>query len=138
MFGWLKLLCRKFSRLHPIVQLVVVVLLFIAARWTYRTVLYSSFTGKYLEGFGNGSTLTYFHMEGCPHCVKFTPEWDKFAQEYDGSLQIKKVEAKEMSTQEKSLGIQGFPTIMVVDGNGKKEADYDGPRTAEGLKAFAS
>ena len=95
MFGWLKLLCRKFTRLHPIVQLVVVVLLFIAARWTYRTVLYSSFTGRYLEGFGNGSTLTYFHMEGCPHCVKFTPEWDKFAQEYDGSLQIKKVEAKE-------------------------------------------
>ena len=138
MFGWLKVLRRKFSRLNPIVQFVIVVLLFIAARWTYRTVLYSNYTGRYLEGFGNGSSLTYFHMNGCPHCTKFNPVWEKFSEGYNGSLDLKKVEAKEMSAQEKSLGIQGFPTIMVVDSNGKKEADYDGPRTAEGLKAFAS
>ena len=138
MFGWFKVLRRKFARLNPMVQFLVLILFFIAARWTYRTVLYTNYTGRYLEGFGNGSTLTYFYMDGCPHCVKFAPEWDKFAQNHTGALKLKKVEAKNMSEQEKGLGIQGFPTIMVVDNNGKKETDYDGPRTAEGLKAFAN
>ena len=138
MFGWLKILRKKFSSLHIIIQFIMMVLFFIATRWTYRTVLYSNYTGRYLEGFGNGSTLTYFYMDGCPHCVKFAPEWDNFSQNYNGSLKVRKVEQKTMSEQEKSLGIQGFPTVMVIDKNGKAETTYDGPRTAEGLKSFTA
>ena len=35
-----------------------------------------------LEGFQagvKGDMMVYFHMNGCPHCTKFNPEWEKFA-----------------------------------------------------------
>ena len=28
---------------------------------------------------GGGHAMVYFYMDGCPHCDKFAPEWDKFA-----------------------------------------------------------
>lgn len=77
-------------------------------------------------------------MDGCGHCKRFSPEWETFASNYNGPLKLRKVEAKEMSSREKELGIQGFPTVMVIDSNGRKEADYDGERTAAALNAFAS
>ena len=27
---------------------------------------------------GQPKTLVYYHMEGCPYCKKFDPNWEKF------------------------------------------------------------
>jgi len=88
-----------------------------------------------LEGFTagvKGDMMVYFYMDGCPHCVKFTPEWDKFAK--TAKIKTKKVESKQMSAEEKQLGIDGFPTVMLLGSKGPKK--YSGERTASALHEF--
>ena len=91
-----------------------------------------------IEGFregvdGGNKKVIYFHMEGCPHCDKFNPEWDKFAAE--AKIKTQKVESKEMSPEHKKLGVQGFPSVIMVK-DGKKVAEHKGERTKAGLDEF--
>ena len=88
-----------------------------------------------LEGFtagAKGDVMVYFHMNGCPHCTKFNPEWDKFSK--STSVQTKKVESKQMNAQEKQLGVDGFPTVMLLGPKGPKK--YTGARTASALQQW--
>ena len=114
------------------IQLVIVFIVF--------ALLQALLTGKrIIEGLeNNGNTLTYFYMNGCPHCVKFAPEWDKFVNSNTTGVKTKKVEAQEMSPTHQKLGVNGFPTIMLLDGNGQKVADYNGARTSTGLTDFCN
>ena len=88
-----------------------------------------------MENFGNPATLTYYYMENCGHCKRFTPEWDTFVQNYTGQVKLRKVEMNEAGGDIEKYNINGFPTILAVDENGDKK-DYDGPRTSEGLTKF--
>ena len=75
-----------------------------------------------LEGFQagvKGDMMVYFHMNGCPHCTKFNPEWEKFAS--STQMKTKKVESKQMNAQEKQLGVDGFPTVMLLGPKGPKK-----------------
>ena len=94
----------------------------------------------FVEGLTNRDkkVLTYFHMSTCPHCVKFNPEWDKFVSSNKTGLATAKVESGEMTEKHKALGVNGFPTIMLLNGNGTKAVDYNGPRDAASLKKFAA
>ena len=47
------------------------------------------------EGFKGRKALLLLHMEGCPHCVKLMPEWDKFTEMNDTSIATKSVEKDE-------------------------------------------
>ncbi len=90
-----------------------------------------------LEGFQagvKGDMMVYFHMNGCPHCTKFNPEWEKFAS--STQMKTKKVESKEMNAQEKQLGVDGFPTIMLLSSKGPKK--YSGARTASALQQWVN
>ena len=92
-----------------------------------------------VEGLTNRDqkVLTYFHMSTCPHCVKFNPEWDTFVSSNKTGLATKKIESGEMTEKHKALGVNGFPTIMLLNGDGTKAVDYDGPRDAASLTTFA-
>ena len=48
--------------------------------------------GAIKEGFKGRKSLLLLHMEGCPHCVKLMPEWDKFTQMNNTSIITKAVE----------------------------------------------
>ena len=88
-----------------------------------------------LEGFQagvKGDIMVYFYMNGCPHCTKFNPEWEKFAS--STKMKTKKVESKEMNAQEKQLGVDGFPTVMLLGPKGPKK--YTGARTASALQQW--
>ena len=90
-----------------------------------------------LEGFQagvKGDMMVYFHMNGCPHCTKFNPEWEKFAS--STQMKTKKVESRQMNAQEKQLGVDGFPTIMLLGSKGPKK--YSGQRTASALQQWVS
>lgn len=81
-----------------------------------------------------GNMLVYFYMNGCPHCDRFSPEWDKFSK--GAKIKTKKVEAGEMSPEHQKLGIDGFPTVMLLGPKGPKK--YTGERTAGALNKFIS
>jgi protein disulfide-isomerase A6 len=88
------------------------------------------------EGFKGRKALLLLHMEGCPHCVKLMPEWDKFTEMNDTSIATKSVEKDEDRSLVKRYGVEGFPTILLVDSNGDKIKTYNGPRTSQGLLDF--
>ena len=54
---------------------------------------------------------------------------------YSGPINIKKVEKDEDPSLVSSLGIKGFPTIVMMDGN-SKVADYSGDRKAESFMEY--
>lgn len=85
------------------------------------------------------SSIVYCHMNGCGHCKNFNPIWDQFM---NGSklptLNYAKVEASEDQQFMKEMGVQGFPTVIAVDSDGKKIKEHDGPRTVDALTDFAN
>ena len=76
-------------------------------------------------------------MNGCGHCKKFTPEWEKFVQGYNGNLKLRKVERAEAGDELDKYQIQGFPTILLLDGKGGKK-EFDGDRSVAGLEQFVN
>ena len=65
-------------------------------------------------------------MKGCPHCEKFNPQWKKFAAKAKGIEVEDPVEANSKKMAEyKDLGVSGYPSVILVDGSGKKIASLD-------------
>ena len=136
MLGWLKILRKKFTKLNPIVQIGIGLIIVVGVRYLIQLLQYQYYSSS-LENFSNPKKLVYFHMDGCGHCKKFTPEWDKFASSYDGPLEIKKVERKEAGDDLEKYKIQGFPSILLIDGQDNTK-EFDGDRTSSGLEKFVS
>jgi thiol-disulfide isomerase/thioredoxin len=88
-----------------------------------------------MESFGNPTTCTYYYMTNCGHCKTFTPEWDKFVQNYTGNIKFKKVEMNQAGKDIEKYNIKGFPTVLIMDDAGETK-EYDGPRTSAGLKKY--
>mgnify|MGYP001185948532 FL=1 len=137
MLGWLKVLRKKFQKMNPVVQVAIAIIAILVVRYLVNTLIYSNFASGMFESFGNPKELVYFHMNQCGHCKKFTPEWEKFVQGYNGNLKLRKVERSEAGDELNKYQIQGFPTILLLDGNGGKK-EFDGPRTVNGLEQFTS
>lgn len=88
-----------------------------------------------MESFGNPTSCTYYYMTNCGHCKTFTPEWDKFVQNYTGNIKFKKVEMNQAGKDIEKYNIKGFPTVLIMDDAGETK-EYDGPRTSDGLKKY--
>lgn len=99
--------------------------------------IYTSRRTSVFENFGNPKSCTYYYMENCGHCKRFSPEWDNFVQSYTGQVTLRKVEMSEAGNDLEKYNIRGFPTILIIDDNGEYK-DYDGPRTSEALTKFLS
>ena len=119
----LKMLKKALNSKKLLVKIAAAALVF------YLFSLFLSFTG--IEGFregmaGGNKKIIYFHMKGCPHCEKFKPEWDKFAAKPPDGIKVEEpIEAKEMTAEHKKLGVSGFPSVILVDGSGKRLASLD-------------
>ena len=92
--------------------------------------------GSTKEGFKGRKSLLLLHMEGCGHCEKLMPEWDKFTKMNNTSITTKAVEKDDDRALVKRYGVEGFPTILLLDSNGKKLDTYSGDRNAQGLLAY--
>ena len=135
MIAFFKLLFKKFNKFHPVVQVLLTFGLLFIVRYVYKTFLYSYFSAFNLEGFGQPKELVYFYMNGCGHCKKFTPTWDQFASGYNGNLKVRKVERNDAGSELDTYQVKGFPTVLLLDGNGGKK-EFQGDRTIQGLEAF--
>ena len=136
MLASINILKRKFNKLPALGQFAVAILIIIIVRYLLHLIIYSNYFSSYLENFGNPQELVYFHMNGCGHCKKFTPVWDEFVEKYNGNLKLKKLERQEAGEDMlKKYQIQGFPTILLLDGQGNKK-EFQGDRTVQGLESF--
>ena len=87
------------------------------------------------ENFGNPASCTYYYMDKCGYCEKFSPEWDEFSSSYSGPVKLSKKNMKDAQNEVQQFNIKGFPSVILVDKSGHVK-EYDGPRTSYGLNNF--
>jgi len=132
-------LIKSIQKLAIVPRVIVYILIFIAFRFLLDALL-NSLSGLRImkEGMANkeGKKFILFHWEKCGHCKKMMPEWNKFESSYNGSVNVGKVEKDEDPALIEKMGVKGYPTIMMLDENNNKIADYSGQRTASAFMEF--
>jgi len=129
---------KRLSFKKPLDSILYIVALLIIVYFFYKYVL----TNLNVENFGNNGNIendrrkkvVYFFMNGCPHCVSFSPIWDEFKQ--TSPLPTYKIESNEAGTMINKYNISGFPTILLLDENNNKLKELEGDRTLAGLNAL--
>ena len=137
MLGWVKVLKKKFNKMSMVGQIVSVALIVLVTRYLLHKIIYSNYLSSYLENFGTPKQMIYFHMDGCGHCKKFTPIWERFSSQYKGNVQLKKLERKEAGDMLEKYNVQGFPTVVKIDEQGQHQ-EFTGDRTVEELNKFVN
>jgi hypothetical protein len=89
----------------------------------------------------NKKVIKYFHMDGCPHCVNFSPIYDAWTP--PAGVAKQKIEQADMTEEEQAQGISGFPTISLYnvqppDNNLVKSSAELTERTPDGLNSFVA
>jgi thiol-disulfide isomerase/thioredoxin len=89
--------------------------------------------------------VMFFNVDWCPHCVKAKPEWQSFADQYNGkTVNNYKVECRDVNCTEDSdpsistmisdYKIESYPTIIIMKGS--KRYDFDAKVTKSALEQF--
>jgi len=125
-------LLNRWNKSNYILKILCIISVYIIIRIIFMF-MYSSKT----ENFGNPASCTYYYMNNCGHCKRFSPEWDDFVQSYNGPVRLKKIEMSDAGSDLEKYNIQGFPTILFLDEEGNSKF-YEGPRTSDGLNKFIS
>jgi hypothetical protein len=94
-------------------------------------------------GNAGGARLVYLHLDGCPHCVEFTPRWKEFERTFSARMALAgvRIESHEARSEPaaplRQYVTAGYPTVLFFPADAAKPpVTYDGPRTAAGLAAF--
>jgi thiol-disulfide isomerase/thioredoxin len=74
--------------------------------------------------------VVFFFMNGCPHCERTWPAWDKVKAQLRSSAEVGEKELREMSPGD---GVSRFPTFVVYR-NGEEVKRVEGAR--ENAKAL--
>jgi glutaredoxin len=118
----IKSLFKTFNKLKlPVKLLILAAVVFVVYKYVHKSrILGFSFQNSLhvTEGFGS-KTLTYYRMEGCPHCKRFDEDgWPKFKELNNTSIEPRIVDSSDSEC--KKNGVQGFPTILLTDNNKNK------------------
>tara|TARA_Y100000389_G_C17436732_1_gene506002 strand:- start:277 stop:672 length:396 start_codon:yes stop_codon:yes gene_type:complete len=92
---------------------------------------------KTKESFDGKKELVLVHMNGCGHCKKMMPEWNKAKDKNNTGINMRVVEMSEGDGPElcKKHNIQGFPTMILLDNSGKKITSNE-ERSTNGILDF--
>lgn len=101
--------------------------------------LISLINGSASEGFQTNGELIIAKASWCPHCIKAMPIFDKLVKESpiktpNGTITVKLLDDKQNAKEISELDIQGFPSIILMNGGIKKE--YSGERSYDGIMNF--
>ena len=129
---------KMLRKQHFVVQIISFGLIYLALRYVVKDLIWKNIKHNMMEGFdqSRAKSFVFFHWDKCGHCKKMMPEWDKFQNSYSGDIEIKKVERSDNKQMIDDLGITSFPTLLVLDENNGKLAEYSGERKASAFKKF--
>jgi hypothetical protein len=95
---------------------------------------------KRFEKFTNPKpyTLYYFYMDGCGHCDRFNPEWEKLpVSEIYKPVKINMNDGASGTDKAKLYNVKGAPTLILISNTNDKEFyEYNGNRTIEDINNF--
>jgi thioredoxin-related protein len=75
-------------------------------------------------------------LNGCPHCENAKDEWEKVVKKNKTDVKLCLVERNDNPEFMEKLDIEGYPTFVVVDENGDKINEYNGPRNSKAMLLF--
>lgn len=97
---------------------------------------------NFYERYENASkyNIEYFYMETCPHCVDFTPIWEKVSKKSEfANTKFVKYEISKNRERSNKFNITSAPTVVAVDKkNDVVIASFTDARTEESLSKFIS
>jgi len=147
--NFFKVISKQFSLKKPetfIYLAIVFILLYLVANYVLPSnmlfkenfELFNSSPSPSAMTSDNSTKLVYFYMNGCGHCNKFTPTWDKFCSANSSSIKTYKFEQAQVKKQITTYAISGFPTILLLDKNNAKIDEYNGERSVEALTSYVN
>jgi len=135
-----------FRKQNTFVKVIIIVLILIIGRTITEKLTWGLFSEQYIENFGSGAETAFAgavgaemvlcHMNGCGHCKNMMPEWDKFSKQ--GKIKTRKIEVGEDKDFMRQHDVSSFPTILLLDKNGKKLDEYQGERDASSFAEYAA
>ena len=116
-----------------IISLIIVILVVFVGGFILNRLMGGGIMHENLDNI-NKPQLTYYYMEQCGHCKRFSPEWDLFYKNNNNNsnFNCNKIEAQE---KDPSVTIKGYPTVILYKPDGS-EIEFDGERTAKKLESF--
>ena len=124
------------SPMYMIAKGIALIVLGVAAAYMVKSFI--DYMESRMEGFAaRAATVTYYFMEGCPHCRSMKPEWAKFkAMASKGDTVVAKEVSADLDGDAVSKAdpkVSGFPTIHISWQD--KVTEYKGPRDADSIMA---
>ena len=89
---------------------------------------------SFIANFGPVAKMIYFHMDDCPYCLEFNPDWDRLTNAYR-NLRFHKIKLNNGKNIAARYNVNATPTIIAVDSN-RNYAIYDGEMTYTDIKKF--
>jgi glutaredoxin len=80
-------------------------------------------------------TLVLLRWNKCGHCKTFMPTWEKIKNELSNFINFEEHEAEAEPDYMKKVGINSFPTILLMHQNGSTQK-YEGDRSLESIIKF--
>lgn len=137
----LKKIMNQLKKQHLVVRVGILVIVLYGIKYLLKQFNIAVLDSHYLEGFMNKTinkkTFVFFKMNGCPHCEKMQGEWDKFVSNNRTGVPTMELEASANQKLAEKYGVQGYPTLLMVDANGVL-ANFEGERNAEAFETFAT
>ena len=94
-----------------------------------------------IQGLSGKDATLLVHAPWCGHCVRFMPEYEKFAESAAAKATVAKINGAKYGDTLRAGGadyldvmkhVRGFPTLIFFRADGEREV-YSGPRTAESV-----
>lgn len=81
--------------------------------------------------------IVLFYAPWCPHCKDVLPVWDQLKQRHTSdSLIVETVDCEADKKAAADNEIEGYPTIILFQGNRKLATYESGDRSVEAIEAF--
>lgn len=80
--------------------------------------------------------VLFVSAKWCGHCKNTAPEVDKAQRILGSKTPVYVVDADRDKAVVEALGVEGFPTILVVSSD-RRMTEYQGPRTGAAIAQFA-
>lgn len=72
--------------------------------------------------------LLLIYTNWCGHCKRFKPIYEETSKTIGSTINMYKIDGDTCPNVSKMYKIQGYPTILMIDSQGKMIQPYTGPR----------